>query len=202
MGIRGQQCQKLIHLQHTVDGQAPQEGSVKELKKAPAEALLNGVQVIGEQAHEVSHLIHLVVVLAQVTAAVKHPVPQVLLHPGSRAENGDPPQKSAEDDGENDPHHGHADAVQQNLHGKGGFYAVNIHIALVNAVNDHLVQSRDLQLEVIHGNQRRQSHQQKRCILPIVAIDILSENHVSLLTSKTCQNSRPKRSNYSTFIRK
>ena len=60
---------------------------------------------------------------------VKHPVAQIFLHPDGGAEETHPPQKAAQNHAQNDTHHGHTDAVQQEIHVKGHLCAVHRHIA-------------------------------------------------------------------------
>ena len=65
----------MIHPPHIGDGQHRHEGSVEEHHDAPADTLLDGVQIVCEEAHQVADLVDLIVLPAQVTCPVKHPVP-------------------------------------------------------------------------------------------------------------------------------
>ena len=76
----------------------------------------------------------------------EHLIPQIRLHLGSCAEDRYPPQEPPKDDGQDDADHGHADSVQQERHIKGHLYAVFHNISLVQAVDDHLIDLRHLQL--------------------------------------------------------
>ena len=167
----------MVHLPHLRHGHGAQNQGIKELHKAPAVALLNGIQVIGEQAHEVAHLVLLVVFPAQIFGMVKHLVPQVSLHPNGRAENGHPPQEPAKHDGNRHAHHGHTDFVQQERHVKGLLHPVYHHIALVHAVDDHLIQLWNDQLQIVHCPQGKKSQQQVGGIFQVVFVDVFAEYH-------------------------
>ena len=63
-GDQAQHRQPHIHPQHLHRGEGAQKGRVKQLQKAPAEAVLHSLDVIGEQTHQVAHLVHLVILPA------------------------------------------------------------------------------------------------------------------------------------------
>ena len=146
----------MIHAPHSGNGQRTQNDGVKELHEAPAVALLNSVQIVGEQAHQIAHLVHLIILPAQVFCVEEHLIPQVRLHLSSRAKDRYPPQETAEDDGKDDADHGHADPVQQERHIKGHLYAVFHNVSLIQSIDDQLINFRHLQLQVVHGKQRQQ----------------------------------------------
>ena len=147
----------MVHAPHSPNGQRALNNGVKKLHKAPAVALLHRVQVIGKQAHEGAHLVHLVVFPAQGLGVAEHLVPQVRLHLGGGTENGGPPGKPAQDNGQHDIHHGHTDFVQQIVHVKGDFHAALQDISLVHAVDHRPVNARDQQLQVVHRKQGQKS---------------------------------------------
>ena len=109
---------------------------------------------------------------------VEHIVTQVRLHLDGGAEDAHTPTEPADDHGQDHPDQGHTDLVQQEVHVEGHFHAIHQDVALVQAVNDHLVKIRDHQLEVVHRHQRRQAHQEPPGVLEIIAVDVLSEDHL------------------------
>ncbi len=85
-GIRASSV-SLMSMRHIFDQrQNAQHQRVKEHQDAVAEALLDGVQVVGVQAHQVADLVDLIVLLGQPAAVVEHLLPQVGRHPDRRAE--------------------------------------------------------------------------------------------------------------------
>ena len=136
----------MVHTPHLRHGQHAQNQRVEELHEAPAVALLHGIQIVGKQAHQVADLVDLVVFPAQVLGMAEHLVPQIGLHLDGRAEDGHPPQEAAEHDGHRHDEHGLADAIQQKRHVKSVLHTIHHHIALVHAVDDHLVDLGDHQL--------------------------------------------------------
>ena len=105
----------------------------------------------------------------------EHLVAQVRFHLGGRAEDGDAPQKAAEYNGQDDGHHGHTDSVQHEIHIKRDLHAIFQDIALVQAVDDQLIDFWDFQLKIVHREQGEQSCQQGQRILSIVDVDVFSE---------------------------
>ena len=110
-------------------------------------------------------------------AVAEHPVPQIGLHPDGGAEDGHAPQKAAEHNCHHHDNHGHTDPIQQEIHIEGNLRAIQNHIALVHAVDDHLIQLGDLQLQIVHGSQREQAQQKQWGVLQIIAVDMLAEYH-------------------------
>ena len=166
----------MIHAPHLGNGQGTQNDGVKELHEAPAVALLNGVQVVGEQTHQIAHLVHLVVLPAQILRVAEHLIPQIRLHPGRRAEDRYPPQEPAEDNDQDDADHGHADPVQQERHIKRHLHAVFHNVSLVQPVDDQLINFRHLQIQIVHGKQSQQPRQQSQRVLAVIDVDMLAEN--------------------------
>ena len=178
-----------------VDGQPAQQHRVKKHEKAEAVALLHRLQVVGEQAHQSAHLVFLVELAGQVLGVVEHLVAQVGLHLDGRAENAHPPQKAAEYHGDDNPHHGQADAVQQEVHVKGDCRAVHDDIALVHAVDDLLVQVGDDELDIVHQDQGGQPEKKPPSVLNIISVDVFSEDHADFLTFRGwAQRPPPERS--------
>ena len=182
-GDQGQDGEQVIHAPHSGNGQRTQNDGVKELHEAPAVALLNSVQIVGEQAHQIAHLVHLIILPAQVFCVAEHLIPQVRLHLSSRAEDRYPPQETAEDDGKDDADHGHADPVQQEHHIKGHLYAVFHNVSLIQSIDDQLINFRHLQLQVVHGKQRQQPRQQSQRVLAVIDVDMLAENQENPFSS-------------------
>ena len=176
-GNQGQQRQQMVHLPHVPDGENAQQHRVEEHHNAPTEALLNGIQVVGEQAHQVAHLVDLVVLPAQVLGMVKHLVPKLRFQPDCGAQEAESPQKPAQDDCQNDSHHGHTDIVQQKVQVEGHADAVYIHHAIVHAVDEHPVQLGNFQLQEVYHSQRNQTQQQSRTVLQVISVDMLTEYH-------------------------
>ena len=167
-----------VHPPHLDKGQQPQEQSVAEHQHAVAEALLDGLQVVGVQAHQVAHLVHLVVGLGQVLAVVEHPVAQLGLHPDGRPEKADAPQKPADHHGYDDADHGQADVLHQHGLVERGGDAPHQHLPAVDPVDEHPVQLGDDQLHIVHQDQRRNAEQKRGRMAEVVAVDILAEDHV------------------------
>ena len=136
-----------------------------------------------EQAHQIAHLVHLIILPAQVFCVAEHLIPQVRLHLSSRAEDRYPPQETAEDDGKDDADHGHADPVQQERHIKGHLYAVFHNVSLIQSIDDQLINFRHLQLQVVHGKQRQQPRQQSQRVLAVIDVDMLAENQENSFSS-------------------
>ena len=181
-GDQGQHGQGTVHLPHFHNGQQAQQKGIEEHHNAPAEAFLNGVQIVGEQTHQVAHFIHLVILPAQFPGMVKHPVAKLSLHPDGGAEEAHTPQKAADDHGQNNANHGHTDIVQQNVHGKGNGRALHFHHAAVHTVDEHAVQFRNDQLHRVHRHQCQQTHNQPVGIPKIVPVDMLAEYHTLVLS--------------------
>ena len=90
---------------------------------------------------------------------VKHPVTQVSLCTDTGAKEAYTPQKTPCYDQKNDHQHGHTDFVHQEAGIEDCLHTVHGHIAGVNTVDDHLVQLRDLQLQIVHNDQGNQTNQ-------------------------------------------
>ena len=178
-GNHGQACQQRIHPEHFDDGQNAQKQRVAKHHNAPAKALLHRFQIVGKQAHEVADLVDLIILAAQILAVVEHAVAQVLFHTDAYAEEAHTPQKAAEYHGQNDPNHRQAQVIQQKVHIKRQHLTVDFHCAVVDTVDQHLIQIGDHQLQVIHHGQRRHAQQQQKRIFHIITIDMSAENHVT-----------------------
>ena len=177
-GNQRQSSEQMVHPPHFHNGEGAQNQRIKKLHEAPAEALLDGVQIVGEQAHEITHLIHLVVFPAELLGVAEHSVPQVGFHPDGRPKDGHPPQKPAEHNAHHHGDHGHADFIQQERHVESMLNAVKHHIALVHAVDDHPIQLRNHQLQIVHRPQGQQADQQQGGIAQVIAVDVLAKNHI------------------------
>ncbi len=186
---QGQQRELDVHPPHLYQGQQAQHRGVEEHQHAVAEALLNGVEVVGVQAHQVADLVDLIILLGQLAAVVKHPLAQVGRDPHRRAEETDAPQKAPDDHQDHDPDHGPADVLQQHLFGESQRLAAHHHLPQVHAVDDQAVQLRDEQLDVVHRQQRQQAQQQRRGIPEVVAVNILAKDHRCIFPS--CSDSEP-----------
>ena len=173
----------MVHLPHVPNRQNAQQHGVKEHHDAPAETLLNGIQVVGEQAHQVAHLVDLVVLPAQIFGTVKHVVPQFFFQPNRRTQEAKPPHKTAHHHGQNHRHHGHTNVIQQEVQVKGHADTVDIHHTVVHAVDEHTVQLRDLQLQEIHHAQCNQAKHQNRRKLQIIPVYMLTEYHDQVFLS-------------------
>ena len=77
----GKQRQPDIHPPHLIQGQQAQRQCVEEHQHTVAEALLDGVEVVGVQAHQVADLVHLIILLRELAAVVEHPLAQVCRDP-------------------------------------------------------------------------------------------------------------------------
>ena len=173
----GKDGQLDVHPPHLIKGQQTQRQRIEEHQHAVAKALLNGVEVVGVQAHQVADLVHLIVLLRQLPAVVEHPLPQVRRDPHRRAEEADTPQKAPDDHEHHDPDHRQTDVLQKHFFGKEQRFAVDHHLPKVHAVDDQAVQLRDDQLDVVHHQQCCQPQKQRRGVLEVVAVDILAEYH-------------------------
>ena len=176
-GDQTERRQRRIHGEHFVDGQAAQEGSVEAFHNAPAVALLEVIHIVGEQTHQIAHLVHLVVLPGQFLAVAKHTVAHVGLHENGAAHEAHTPQKPTDDHKENDHQQGRANFIQQKLHIEGLHNAALEHLPVDHTVDDHLVQLRDQQLQVVHGDQRCKTQKDQRQKPQIVPIDMLTEYH-------------------------
>ena len=149
-GDQRKQGQNGVHAPHIAQRHDAQHHRVKQHHNAPAEAFLHGVQVVGKQAHQIADLIDLVIFPAQLLGVGEHAVAHILLQPNGAAKEADTPQKAADDDKNNDFHHGQADKIQHKVHGKGVLHAIDDHKAIIHTVDHHAIKGRDLQLQVIH----------------------------------------------------
>ena len=174
---QSQQGQPHVHGPHLIKGQQTQGQRVEEHQHTVTKALLNGVQVVGVQAHQVADLVHLIVLLGQPAAVVEHPLPQVCRDPHRRAEETDAPQKAPNDHQHHDPDHGQADVLQQHLFGKEQRLTVHHHLAKVHTVDDQPVELRDQKLDVIHRQQGGKAQQQYGSMLEVIPVDVLAEYH-------------------------
>ena len=174
---QGQQGQGVIHPPHIIKGEQTQRQRVEEHQHAVAEALLNGVEVVGVQAHQVADLVHLIVLVRELAAVVEHLLAQIRHHPDGRTEKADAPQEAANDHDDDDPDHRQTDLLEQYLFGKGHGLAVHDHLPQIHAVDDQAVQLRDLELDEVHRQQRQQTQQQRGGIFEVIAVDILAEYH-------------------------
>ena len=194
---RRDQCQQrelVVHTPHFKQCQQPQHRGIEEHQDAVTETLLNGVQVVGVEAHQVADLVDLVVLLGQLAAVVKHPLPQIGSDQHRRAKETDAPQKPPDDHQQHDPDHGQADMLEQHLFGKGEGLSVDDDLSQVNAVDDQAVQLGDHKLDIIDRQQRQQAQKQHGCTAQIIPVDILAEDHgspsFSLFLFTVWQNSR------------
>ena len=119
---------------------------------------------------------------------VEHLVPQASLHLDGRAEDADPPQKAAHHHGDDDPHHGQADPVQQEVQVEGEPLSVHLHPAQVYAVDHLLVQVGDDELDIVHQHQGGQPQQQPSGVFDVIFIDVCSEYHGA---GSSSQGARP-----------
>ena len=112
---------------------------------------------------------------------VEHAVAKVGFHLDGRAEDAHAPHEAPRRHRQDDKHQRHADFVQQKIHVKGALDAVHHDIALINPVDDHLVKVGHYQLEIIHHSQHGKAQQQPRGIPEVIAVDMLAEDHRTLL---------------------
>ena len=131
----------------------------------------------------------------EVLGVVEHLVSDVRLHLDGGAEDAHAPQKAPDHDGQDDPHHGHTDPVQQEVHVKDDFHAVHQHVALVDAVDHHLIEIWNDQLHIVHEPQEKQAADEPYGIFCVVFVDMLSKDHTSapplLLTAVLPQARKP-----------
>ena len=167
----------MVHPPHVVDGQHRHEGGVHHHHDAPAHALLNGVQIVGEQTHEIAHLVDLVILPAQVPCPVKHPVPEALFDLDSHAEEADAPQEAAHHQGQDDAQQGEADLVEKDVHAEGHGRSIDLHHAGVQAVDDDAVELGNDHLAGVHGEEGDHTQQEPADVLQIVTVDMLAEYH-------------------------
>ena len=111
--------------------------------------------------------------LGQILAVVKHPVAQVCFRLDTGAEEAHTPQEAAKDDQQDNAHHRHTDLVYQEVQVKGN----PIHKTGVDAIDDHLIQIGDQQLQVVYHDQRHKTQDNQRAKTQIIPVDMLTENH-------------------------
>ena len=87
----------------------------------------------------------------------EHPIAQIFFQADSAAKEADTPQKTTYDNAKDDLHHGHTDHIQHEIHIENVPYTVHIHVAVIHAVEQHAVQRRDLQLQIIHQAKGKQT---------------------------------------------
>lgn len=173
----GQHGHASVHAPHPIEGQQTQHQCVKEHQDAVAEALLDGVEVVGVEAHEVADLVHLIVLLGQTAAVVEHLLPQSRLHPDAGAEEADAPQKAPHHHEQHDPYHGQADVLEQHLFRERHRLAPHHHLSEVDAVDDQTIELRHKQLDIVHHQQRKDAQQQRGRVAQVIAVDVLAEYH-------------------------
>ena len=153
-GNEGKQGQGVVHAEHLDDGEHPEEQGVGEHEHARAEAVLHGFEVVRKVGHEGAHLIDLVVFAGEILATVEHTPAQVGLHLDARAEEADAPEETPDRHEYDDDDHGQADAIQQKIHVKGKEHAfADLHLTVVDAVDEHALQLGDLELKVVDDHQ-------------------------------------------------
>ena len=170
----------MIHHPHIPHRQHAHQQGIAEHHDTPAEALLHGVQIVGKEAHEVAHFVDLIVFPAQILGMVKHPVAQILFQSHRTSKEAEAPHKPAENHGQNDHDHLHADFIQHEVHVKRQLHTIHRHIAHVHAIDDDSIKFRNFQLQKIHQHQRGKARQQPARILQIIAIDMFSEYHTAV----------------------
>ena len=173
----------MIHVPHFIKGQQAKGQGVKKHEHAIAKALLDGVQVVGVQAHQVAHLVDLIILLGELAAVVKHPLPQICRDPHGTAKEADAPQKAAQHHQYNNVDHRQADVLEQHLFAKSHSLPVHDHLPQVDPIDHQPVKPGDQKLDVVHRQQCRQAQQKHRSILEVVAVNVLAKDHcnVSLL---------------------
>ena len=180
----------MIHVPHFIKGQQAKGQGVKKHEHAIAKALLDGIQVVGVQAHQVAHLVDLIILLGELAAVVKHPLPQICRDPHGTAKEADAPQKAAQHHQYNNVDHRQADVLEQHLFAKGHSLPVHDHLPQIDPVDHQPVKPGDQKLDVVHRQQCRQAQQKHRSILEVVAVDVLAKDHcnVSLLFLSISKN--------------
>ena len=176
-GDQGQDGQEVVHPPHVGDGQHRHEDRIEEHHGAPGHTLLNGVQIVGEEAHEVAHLVDLVILPAQVPCPVEHPVTKALFDLDAHAEEADAPQEAAHHQGQDDQQHGEADFVQQDVHAEGRHHSIDLHHAGVQSVDDDAVELGNDHLAEVHRIEGQNAKHQPAHVLQIVTVDMLAEYH-------------------------
>ena len=180
-GNQREEGEQRVHGEHLPNGHAALQNRVEEHQEARTIAILHGVQVVGEQAHQVAHLVDLVILPGQILGMVEHAVAQVGFHLDGRAEDAHAPHEAPRRHRQNDKHQRHADFVQQEIHVERAPNAVHHDIALVDPVDDHLIKIGHDQLEIIHHGQHGKAQQQPWGIPEVIAVDMLAEDHKALL---------------------
>ena len=106
----------------------------------------------------------------------EHSVPQIPFHTDTGAEEADPPQESAKDDAQNDPHQWHTDSVQQKIHIKWHVDPIFYYVAVVHTVDHQLIKIGDDQLHIVQYHQGQNTQQQPGCKPQIIAVNMFAEN--------------------------
>ena len=182
-GDQGEDGQQDVHAEHLRQRHAGQNQRVEEHHNAPCKALQHGVQIVGEQAHQTADLVNLIVGLAQVTGVSEHPIAKLFLHVERRAEEHDSPEKAACHDGQDYDDHGHENLFEQEAHRKRNLLAVYQNPALIQPVDDHLVEIGNDELQIVHCGKRSQTQQQPVCVTQIIPVDMPTEYHTAPLLS-------------------
>ena len=145
-GDQGEDRHQAVQMPHLAHRQDAHEDGVAEHHDAPAEALLDRVQIVGEEAHEVADLVDLIILPAQEPGPVEHFRAQTGLQENGGAKEAHAPDKPAQAHAQDHANHGHAHMVQQEIQVKGQNCTVHGHGTRIHAVHDHLVQLRDDEL--------------------------------------------------------
>ena len=102
--------------------------------------------------------------------------PKIRRQPDRRAEKSIPPEKPPDDHRESDADERQTDLIEQEIEIKGNRNAVNKDNAFVDAIDDHLIEVRNDELDVVNDRQRDKTEDQPADIFEIVFVDVFSED--------------------------
>ena len=174
---QGKQRKFPIHLEHFVHGHSAEEQRIACHHYAPPETLLQGVQIVGEQRHEISHFVALVKLHGKCFAVIEHSVTQTLFHLYAGNEKANSPCETSQNDDNYHHEQRRTNFIPQIAGIKRYRNAVHHHKTIVDAVYYIAVQFGNFQLEVVHGNKSAQAQYQQRRISHIILVDVFAQNH-------------------------
>ena len=125
---------------------------------------------------------------------------QSCLHLNARSEEADTPEETSEGHADDDGDHGQADFIQEEVHVKADKDVLrNLHLAVVDAVDDHAVQLGDFKLEHVDHDESQYTQEQGGQVLQIVAVDVSAKYQDITSFLGDCGNT-PEKAHISQFI--
>ena len=110
---QGKQSKKQVHSCHFDNGDAAKQRRIEEHHKAPTEALLHGIEVVGKQRHHIADFIFVVIMHGKILGSVEHLASERFFGFYACAKKAHAPQKSAHDHCQNDTDHRQTNVVKQ-----------------------------------------------------------------------------------------